>query len=295
MSDLAASYRLCRQIARTTASNFYYSFLLLPRPKRQAMCALYAFLRRTDDLGDSLQPVEVRRAALARWRESLERTLAGQFDDLSLPALGDAVARFEIPAECLREAIAGVEMDLDVDRYETFDDLKVYCHRVASVVGLACIHIWGFHDSQAEPAACQCGLAFQLTNILRDLKEDAVRGRIYLPEAELRRFEYTRDDLRRGVRDNRFRALMRFQIDRTERLYEQGAELAHWLEPDGRKVFAAMLNTYRSLLAEIKRRDGDVFTRRVRLSPWRKMSIAARTLCLGPPQPAIRAPMRAAT
>ena len=115
-----------------------------------------------------------------------------------LPALCDSVARFGIPADCLREAIAGVEMDFDVERYETFDDLKVYCHRVASVVGLACIHIWGFRDPRAIPAACQCGLAFQLTNILRDLKEDAARGRVYLPAAELRRFGYTRDDLLRG-------------------------------------------------------------------------------------------------
>jgi phytoene synthase len=293
MSELAASYRLCRQVARSTASNFYYSFLLLPRAKRLAMCALYAFLRRTDDLGDSQQSLPIRRAALAAWRRSLERALTGQFDDLLLPAVADTLARFDIPADYLREAITGVEMDLDIDRYETFDDLKLYCHRVASVVGMACIHIWGFRDPRAIGAACQCGLAFQLTNILRDLKEDAACGRFYLPEAELRRFDYTRQDLRQGVRDDRFRALIRFQIERAERLYDAGAELSQWLEPDGQKVFAAMLDTYRSLLGEIKRRDGDVFTHRVRLSRWRKIGIAARTLWFGPPQAAAAA-LRAA-
>lgn len=269
-----ASYAHCRTLARRAATNFYLSFFTLPRAKRQAMYALYAFLRRTDDLGDNPGPLESRRAALVRWRLSLERSLAGEFDSLLHPALADTVARYEIPPEYLFAAIDGVEMDLAGGQYETFDDLCRYCHKVASVVGLACIHIWGFRGPEALEPARKCGIAFQLTNILRDLKEDAANGRVYLPQQDLRRFNYSIDDLRQGVRDVRFTSLMQFEIERTESLYREGAELPRWLEPDGRKVFTAMVGIYRGLLDEIKRRDGDVFSCRVRLSTWRKLRIA---------------------
>jgi phytoene synthase len=188
------------------------------------------------------------------------------------------VARFNIPTGYLSEVIDGVEMDLAGRRYETFDELALYCHRVEGVVGLACLHIWGFRGEAAFAPALKCGLAFQLTNILRDLKEDAEVGRIYLPAEDLRRFAYTPDELRRGVRDNRFSALMRFQIDRAEQFYREGAELEPWLEPDGRGIFGAMTAMYRGLLDQIRRRDGDVFTSRVRLSSWQRLRIAARWL-----------------
>ena len=149
MTQLTASYSACRRMARRSASTFYYSFWLLPRPQRSAMHALYAFLRHTDDLGDSAEPIEERRAELAAWRRSLERALAGQFDNPLWPALADSVERFRIPPEYLFDAIDGVEMDLDRSRYETFAQLTDYCHHVASAVGLACIHIWGFRDPAA--------------------------------------------------------------------------------------------------------------------------------------------------
>jgi phytoene synthase len=280
-----ASYAHCRTLARRAATNFYLSFFTLPKAKRQAMYALYAFLRRTDDLGDNAEPLETRRAALMQWRTSLERSLAGEFDSPLFPALADTVARYDIPPEYLFAAIDGVEMDLNGGYYETFDDLCSYCHKVASVVGLACIHIWGFRGPEALEPARKCGIAFQITNILRDLKEDAATGRVYLPQQDLHRFKYSNDDLRNGIRDGRFRALMHFEIERTESLYREAAELARWLEPDGRKVFTAMVGIYRGLLDEIKRRDGDVFSSRVRLSTWHKLRIAGNALLARTPVP----------
>src|SRR6202171_3699519 len=162
MSQLTASYAYCRRLARLSASNFYYSFWLLPRPKRMAMYALYAYLRQTDDWGDSGAAVEVRRTTLAGWRGSLARSLRGEFDDLLWPALADAVERFAVPHELLFAVIDGVEMDLDRSRYQTFAELEEYCYRVASTVGLACIRVWGFRSDAALEPARQCGLAFQM-------------------------------------------------------------------------------------------------------------------------------------
>ncbi|MGH7138062.1 MAG: phytoene/squalene synthase family protein [Pirellulales bacterium] len=283
MTSLTSSYETCRRVARRSAKNFYYSFLVLPREKRRAMCALYAFSRQTDDLGDNPRPVDERRAALAAWRRSLERALNGTFDSPIFPALADTVERYRLPAHYLHELIDGVEMDLDRSRYETFEDLSGYCYKVASVVGLCCIHIWGFSDERAFEPAIRCGVAMQLTNILRDLKEDAARGRVYLPQEDLERFGYSADDLRRGVVDRSLRELMRFEVGRAERLYAEAAELERWLSPDGRTVFGAMTHIYRGLLDEIKRADGDVFARRIRLTTWRKLRIAGRWLFASPP------------
>lgn len=276
--ELAASFRYCQRVARSTARNFYYSFLALPRDQRKAMCALYAFLRATDDLGDSPAPADKRMQALAEWRQKLNAALEGRTDDLLFPALANIVARYAIPVEYLHAVIDGMEMDLEVTRYQTFADLELYCYRVASVVGLCCIHIWGFEGEEAIEPARRCGIAFQLTNILRDLKEDAERGRVYLPLEDLEKFEYTVEDLMAGVRDERFRRLMDFEIERTEQFYQQGILLNRWLAPAGRPAFGAMVAIYHGLLTEIKRRDGDVFDTRVSLSGWKKLRIAAGSL-----------------
>jgi 15-cis-phytoene synthase len=278
MNELAASYVECQRVARRSASSFYYSFLLLPKRKRRAMCVLYAFLRRTDDLGDNLDSVPERRAALEAWRHSLARAVRGSYDDPLLPAVADVIEEFQVPPEYLTAVIDGVEMDLEPCRYDTFEQLETYCYRVASVVGLACLRIWGCANSEAQRPARQCGLAFQMTNILRDLKEDVARDRIYFPQQDLERFGYTADELRAGVGNEPFRSLMRFEIDRTEKLYAEAADLEPWLDADGRRVFGSMMAVYRALLAEIKRLDGDVLSRRVRLSRWRKMRIATRWL-----------------
>lgn len=280
---VAESYAHCERLARRSASSFYYPFLLFPRRKRRSMCALYAFLRHTDDLGDSTAPVDERRTSLARWRQSLDRALAGEFDSALLPALADTMRAFDIPREYLEHVIDGVEQDLQPRRFETFEQLAGYCDLVASAVGFACLRIWECDSPQARLPARSCGLAFQMTNILRDLKEDAQRDRVYLPQEDLERFGYSVDDLRAGVRDQRFRALMKFEIERTEVFYAQAVALGPLLHSEERRVLGSMIAIYRALLDEIKRRDGDVLSANVRLSRWRKMRIAASWLLFRPP------------
>lgn len=291
---LEASYAYCRQLTRRTAGNFYYSFLVLPREKRQAMCALYAFARLTDDLGDNAQPKAVRRAALTDWRSQLDRALVGDAAGPILPALIDTAQTYGFSPDYLHELIDGVEMDLDRSRYETFAELSDYCSKVASAVGLCCIHIWGYTSDAALAPARSCGIAFQLTNILRDLKEDAAEDRVYLPLEDLRRWGYSVDELLQGASNERFKELMEFQIARAERYYAEAAELERWLEPDGKTVFGAMTAIYRGLLEEIKRLDGDVFRHRVRLSAWRKLRIAGRWLLAHPGGEPARARSKAA-
>jgi phytoene synthase len=275
---LAASYAHCSRLARKAASNFYLAFWLLPRTKRRAMCALYAFLRRADDIGDSAAPIDERRAELNAWRSMLDRAFAGHFADPLLPALVDTVERHAIPREYLYDALDGVAMDLDDRAYETQAELEQYCYRVASVVGLACIHIWGFRSAAALEPARRCGLAFQWTNILRDLGEDAARGRVYLPLEALRRQGFDAQELIAGVADTRFDAVFAEQIAITRGQYRAAAELPDFLTADGRRVFAAMYATYRDLLDRVERAGRDVLVRRVRVPTWRKMQLAAQAL-----------------
>ncbi len=275
---LAESYRYCEAVARREAGNFYPAFRLLPKGQRLAMCALYTFMRVADDLSDEPAPTDVKRRQLADWRRGLEAALAGHYQHPSHPALHDTVARYHIPREYLVAVLDGVEMDLEPVAYATFAELRLYCYRVASAVGLACIHIWGFHADDCKKYAEDAGLAFQLTNILRDLGEDAARGRVYLPREDLERFGYDVDRLQRGERDGAFRELMRFEVERARQFYEAAWPLAPRLEPSGRAVFLLMARTYRGLLDEIERRDYDVFRRRVRLSRWRKLLLALRVL-----------------
>jgi phytoene synthase len=272
------------------------------------MDALYAFTRHTDDLADNAEPIPKRREALAQWRASLEAALAerprpaqrasrrdvgtgqdrragqdGEPDALGgaaghalLPAVVETVRQFNVPPEHLFAVVDGVAMDLDHRRYETFDQLAAYCEKVASSVGFACAHIWGFFGSGAFEPARKCGLAFQVTNILRDLREDAEQGRVDLPQDDLRASGYTEADLMAGVVDARFERLMALEIDRARRFYHEGAELFPCLEPDGRRVFGMMTTVYHGLLERIARRPGDVFRRRVSLPRWQKLAIAAR-------------------
>jgi phytoene synthase len=278
MLTLPDSYAFCERVARREAGNFYHAFRVLPRQQRLAMCALYAFLRISDDLSDGPDSVEAKRALLVDWRQQFERTLAGEFKHELSPALHDVVQKYQVPHRYLEEAIDGVMMDLDTARYATFADLYRYCYHVASVVGLACIHIWGFSGDEARVHAEKAGVAFQLTNILRDLREDAERGRVYLPREDLDRFGYSEDDLRRGERNAAFRELMRFEVARAREYYDASAALAGFLPPPGRAVFSIMSRTYRGLLDAIERRNYDVFTCRVRVSTWRKVAFAVQAL-----------------
>jgi 15-cis-phytoene synthase len=275
---LAGSYAYCERLTRREAANFYPAFRLLPRPQRRAMCALYAFLRIADDLGDGPGTSADKRGPLDDWRRRFDQALAGRYSHRLHAAFHHTVNTFGIPREYLEAVLDGVAMDLEPVAYGTFQELYRYCYRVASAVGLACIHIWGFADGQARTCAESAGVGFQLTNILRDLGEDAARGRVYLPQEDLEHFGYGADRLRRGERDERFRALMRFQVERARHYYQSAQPLERLLTPPGRAVFLTMSRTYRGLLDAIERRDYDVFSRRVRLSLGHKLWLAACSL-----------------
>jgi 15-cis-phytoene synthase len=285
-ATVATSYAFCRRMARRAGSNFYAGFLLLSGEKRRAMDALYAFMRHTDDLADAAPADPPRRDALAAWRAALHEAMKGDTANVSplplgeetaiLPALTDASRRFHIPCEHLDAVIDGVEMDLDHHRYETFDELQQYCERVASAVGLACIHVWGFRGPEAFEPARQAGIALQLTNILRDLRQDAKADRVYLPLADLRQCGYSVDDLLAGVDNQAFLRLIACEIARAEQFYCGGAELCRWLEPDGRRIFGLIMATYRELLQKIARDPAVVLQRQVRLSRFRKLQLLAR-------------------
>lgn len=275
------SYRFCEQLSRREARNFYYAFVLLPPSRRRSMCALYAFMRHTDDLADEPGPVEAKREALAGWRRSLDQALAGDVSAWEgLPALADTVRRHEIPARHLHAVIDGVEMDLEPRPFPTFADLYQYCYRVASAVGLSCIHIWGYRSEggRAEALAEACGVALQLTNILRDVREDARAGRIYLPLEDLDRFGVSPEDLQASNLSDRLRKLLAFEARRAYDFYAKAWPLGRLIAPVGRPVLAAIVNLYRALLDEITRRDFDVWGPRIALPAWRKAAITVKAL-----------------
>jgi phytoene synthase len=275
---LARSYHYCEARTRREAGNFYPAFRLLPAAQRRSMCALYAFMRIADDLSDEPGPTDLKREQLRRWREALRSALRGDYRHIALAALHDTVERHQVPCAYLEAVLDGVEMDLDPSVFLTFADLRCYCYRVASAVGLACIHVWGFHGALAPKYAEDAGIAFQLTNILRDLGEDAARGRVYLPQEDLDRFGYDASRLTNGQLNEAFRALIHFEVQRARGFYDAAWPLASLLYPAGRAVFLMMARTYCGLLDEIERRDYDVFSARVRLSRWRKLRIAVGVL-----------------
>jgi phytoene synthase len=274
----ARSYAYCERLAARAAGNFYPAFRLLPPGQRRALCALYAFLRVADDLSDGPGGPEEKRPLLEAWRRDLRAALAGDYRHPLHPALHHAVERFGVPPAYLEAALDGVGMDLDKARYDTFAELYQYCYRVASAVGLACIHVWGNAGAAARPPAEAAGIALQLTNILRDLGEDAARGRVYLPREDLERFGYGAEGLGQGRCDEHFRALMHFEAERAYTYYRAAEPLAGLLPPAGRAVFLVMLRTYRGLLDAIVRRDYDVFRGRVRLGRAHKLWLALRAL-----------------
>lgn len=276
--SVSRSYAWCRRCAQRSAGNFYHAFRLLPREQLDAMCGLYAFSRITDDLGDEPRAVESKREALSRWKADLHAAAHGQPTHPSHPAICHVLERYSLPIGYLEEIIQGVEMDLDISAYPTFNDLYKYCYRVASAVGLACIHIWGFSSPQALAHAEAAGLALQLTNILRDLAEDAARGRVYLPLEDLDRFDYPRDGFARQLRGESFRALMDFESRRAYEFYDRALALAPFLPCAGRAVFLVMVRTYRALLDAIVRSDYDVFSRRARPGRLKKLWLATRAL-----------------
>jgi phytoene synthase len=275
--DLTESYRYCRVMARREARNFYYSFMVLPPERRAALCAIYAFMRYSDDISDDAGEEGPRAERMAAWQRALDRAFEGDYGESRiLPAFHDTARRYHIPKRYFDELIAGAEMDLVPRRYATFGDLYRYCYHVASVVGLVCIHVFGFSDPRATELAEVCGIGFQLTNILRDLPEDMQRDRVYLPQEDLRRFDYTEDDLRAGRVDDRFLALMRFQVDRAEGYYRRSEPLIGLIDPASRPCLRAMRQIYHGILERIVAQEYDVFRSRARVPTWGKLGIAAR-------------------
>lgn len=275
----AQAYERCRQIARSEARNFYYGFVFLPGPRRAGIYAAYAFSRRCDDSVDGDEPLEYKLAELERRREELARCYAGDppRDDAVLVALADAVRRFAIPREHLEHLLEGVEWDLRIARYPDFAALEDYCDRVAGAVGLVSLHVFGFTDPDAPAYARELGVALQLVNIMRDVAEDAGRGRIYLPQDELRAHGVSEEEVLAGAAGARFHALMREQGARAHRYFARGERLLPLLDRRARLCVAMLAGLYKEILATIEARDYDVFGERVTLSTGRKLTLMGHT------------------
>ncbi|MFN7949314.1 MAG: presqualene diphosphate synthase HpnD [Blastocatellia bacterium] len=271
------------RLAKTIQSNFFYSFLFLPKQKREAIIDIYNFCREVDDIVDDIadahingNPVPARQAleALNAWRAELDACYAGHPRTPTSQRLRQVLDRFPMPKEYFEEMIAGCEMDLFRHRYESFDELSQYCYRVASITGLMCIEIFTYQSPQTRDYAINLGLALQLTNILRDLKEDAARDRVYLPQEDLRRFGYSEQELMNGVINDNFRALMRFECERARSYYRRAADL---LPPEDRPTLTAartMGRIYYRLLLQIEQVSYDVFNHQIRLHRPERFLIA---------------------
>jgi len=286
----AEAYAACRAIAKREAKNFYWAFRVLPRHKSDAMCAVYAFMRRADDISDDeSKTVEARRAEMADWKSAWRASRDGVVDqDAVFIALGDTQRRFGIPDTLLEELVAGTTMDLEpgqsaasgVQTYPTFEDLYRYCYLVASVVGLVCIRIFGYSDLRAEKLAEETGVAFQLTNILRDVKEDVERGRVYLPMDMLDEFGVTVEELRAlaagRAMTERERGMLATLAIRAEKYYVGAGKLIPLLDRDSRAAMWVLATIYHKLLARIAARKMDVFGERVSVPTATKLAIFAR-------------------
>ena len=299
-SQLKTAYAVCRGIARREARNFYYSFLALPLAKRNALSAVYAFMRHADDLSDDEStPALERRKRLDTWLADWRQVQAGApSDDPVFIALTDAQKRYGIPPELLEQLVQGTSMDLEssceesaakreavggtavasvVRTHRTFADLYRYCYLVASVVGLVCIRIYGYKDPRAERMAERCGIAFQLTNIIRDVKEDAAMGRVYFPEEDLSRFGLTLSDFLedsgRRLEQSRLSPLLEFEAQRAREYYDSAIELIPLIDVDSRPALWVMVTIYRRLLEKMAQSNYDVLRARVRLNATEKLAI----------------------
>ncbi len=288
-SQLDVAYSVCRHNARSAARNFYYGFAVLPRPKRNSLSAVYVFMRRCDDIADdNTLSFHERRNKLAEWLDSVHRALAGYpTDDALLLALADTQRRYQIPIGLLDQLAYGTAADLEREpteaeqpgavapRYRTFDELQQYCYGVASVVGLVCIRIFGYRDPTAEGLAEKCGLAFQLTNIIRDVKEDVAVGRLYFPEEDLAEFNLSPADFT-APNASRIAPLLAKQADRAREGYRAGEELIPLVNEDSQPALWVLITIYRRLLEKIASRNYDVFSERVSLSLREKLTVLGK-------------------
>ena len=267
----------CQDKAAASGSSFYYSFLFLPPERRRAITALYAFCREIDDVVDECHDVQIAATKLAWWREELARVYAGNPQHPIGQALRPATERFNLPHELLSEIIDGMEMDLTQSRYLDFTALSLYCYRVASVVGLLAAEIFGYQDRHTQKYAHDLGMAFQLTNIIRDVGEDARRGRVYLPLDEMKRFGVTVDDLFEARQTDNFRKLMEFQIERAEHYYAQALAQLPASDRKTQRPGLIMAAIYRDVLDVIKAEGCLVLKQRTSLTPLRKLWLAGLT------------------
>jgi 15-cis-phytoene synthase len=278
-ATLEQSYRFCRDVARKRAKNFYYSFLLLEKPQRDAMCAIYAFMRECDDLSDDPAATDKAklREIIAHWRMQTDHALNGEVHGSPIwPAFHDTVERYGIPHRFFHEMIDGITSDLQPRQMETFDELYRYCYQVASVVGLTIIHIFGFQSPRALLLAEKCGIAFQLTNILRDVREDALLGRVYLPAEDLVRFGVPVTQLQSGVEEERFRELMRFEAKRAQAFYDESAPLGGMIKPKSRASLWALRAIYLRLLQRLEKANYSVLSHRLNVPARTKVGILLR-------------------
>jgi phytoene synthase len=293
--QLSHAYAVCRGITRRAAKNFYYGFIVLPAEKRNALSAVYAFMRHADDITDEPGDPQQKRQKLTEWLEAAKAVFAGKAtDDPVLMALGDAQKNFKIPPELFEKLVYGTGLDLDIPAASadspavlcnTFEDLKQYCYYVASVVGLVCIRIFGYEDKKAEFLAEDCGLAFQLTNIIRDIKEDAGMGRIYIPEEDLARTNLTAANfstaaLQEPAQVQQLRPALEYEAERARKYYESAKWLMELIEEDSRAALWVLVEIYSRLLKKITERNYDVLTERVRLTFWEKIKVLSRGFLL---------------
>lgn len=270
------SYRHCRTIARRRARNFYYSFLLLDPVRRNSLSAVYAFMRHCDDLSD--QPGATLEA-IEQWRRNLGDALSGNVDGHPLwPAFVDTVRRYRIPEQYFHDMIDGVSSDLRCTRRSTFDELYRYCYRVASVAGMSVVHVFGHRTPEALPLAEKCGVAFQLTNIIRDVREDWELGRVYLPQEDLRRFGVEDSALAAATVSPALRQVLRLEAARARDYYRESRPLLDMVDPSCRKSLWAMIEIYSGVLHRMETLDFEVLRQRVRLSAIEKCAILARAL-----------------
>ena len=275
-TELDQAYDHCQRIAKEHAKNFYYAFKTLPTVKRRAIYATYAFCRLCDDIADEEMPLEEKGRLFAATRRLLDDSMRGDNDGPVFTALEDAANAFGIPKEYFEEIIEGVEMDLTKTRFANFEELRAYCYKVASVVGLVCIEVFGYKDPRAKEYAIDLGLAMQITNILRDVKEDAERDRIYLPLDEIERFGYSVEDLMAGVVNEPFRRLMNHQASRARAYFDSGKRLLPLIDQESRVCPAVLHGVYGALLDRIESSGFEVFERRIRVSTPKKLMITAR-------------------
>ncbi|MCJ7553105.1 MAG: presqualene diphosphate synthase HpnD [Ignavibacteriaceae bacterium] len=264
-----------QEITKKSKSSFYYAFNLLPAEKRDAMNTVYAFCRKTDDIIDEgTEPAEIKYEKLRRWRLEFERAFSGHSEYTLLNKLGKTISKFDIPLDPFFELIKGMEMDLQNDRYKSFDDLQLYCYRVASTVGLMCIEIFGYKNPSTKDFAVNLGIALQLTNILRDISKDADRGRIYLPQDDLKKFSYSELEILNKVYNDNFKDMMTYEVGRAKRYFELATSN---LDLDDKKtMFAAraMQHIYYKMLEKIIAAEYDVYNKNIKVSTFEKVGIA---------------------